>query len=74
MKLFTRLFVNDSPKDQARQSQRAREGQSIMDLVADDAKALEKAGAFAILLEMEGFEVLQANDGSQGLVWNPSDL
>jgi hypothetical protein len=41
-RLFTRLFVNDSPKDQVRQVQRAREGQSIMDLVADDARALQR--------------------------------
>lgn len=41
-RLFTRLFVNDSPQEQARQSRRAREGQSIMDLVADDARSLQK--------------------------------
>ena len=40
-KLFTRLFVNDSPAVQARQIERARQGQSIMDLVADDARALK---------------------------------
>jgi hypothetical protein len=41
-RLFSRLFVNDSAAERAQQSQRAREGQSIMDLVADDARALEK--------------------------------
>lgn len=41
-KLFTRLFIDDSPKEKARQAQRARDGQSIMDLVADDAKALAR--------------------------------
>ena len=40
--LFTRLFVSDSPADQARQIQRARQGQSIMDLVAEDARALQR--------------------------------
>ena len=41
-RLFTRLFVNDSPADRDRQAHRARQGQSIMDLVAADAKALER--------------------------------
>lgn len=41
-RLFNRLFVNDSPADRARQAQRARQGQTIMDLVAADAKALER--------------------------------
>ena len=40
--LFTRLFVNDSPAEKALQAHRARQGQSIMDLVADDARALER--------------------------------
>lgn len=40
--LFTRLFVNDSPAEKRQQAERARQGQSIMDLVADDAKALER--------------------------------
>jgi hypothetical protein len=40
--LFTRLFIDDSPRERKKQAQRAREGQSIMDLVADDAKALER--------------------------------
>jgi hypothetical protein len=41
-RLFTRLFVADSPTERARQVQRAREGRSIMDLVADDTRALER--------------------------------
>lgn len=41
-RLFTRLFVKDSATERARQVQRAREGQSIMDLVADDARSLQK--------------------------------
>lgn len=41
-RLFTRLFIDDSPAEKARAAERARQGQSIMDLVADDAKALEK--------------------------------
>lgn len=40
--LFQRLFVNDSPRDRERQTQRAREGRSIMDLVAEDARSLER--------------------------------
>ena len=41
-RLFTRLFVSDSPSEQKRLVRRAREGQSIMDLVADDAKAMQR--------------------------------
>ena len=41
-RLFERLFVDDSPAERAKQTHRAREGQSIMDLVADDAKSLER--------------------------------
>jgi hypothetical protein len=41
-RLFTRLFIEDSPAEKARQAQRARQGQSIMDLVADDARALAR--------------------------------
>lgn len=40
--LFTRLFINDSPAEQAKQAHRVRQGQSIMDLVADDARSLER--------------------------------
>ncbi len=41
-KLFTKLFVDDSPAEQARQAQRLEQGQSIMDLVRDDAKRLAR--------------------------------
>jgi hypothetical protein len=41
-RLFTRLFVSDSPTERKLQAARAREGQSIMDLVADDTRALER--------------------------------
>jgi hypothetical protein len=41
-KLFTRLFVDDSPAEQAKQSQRLRQGRSIMDLVNEDAKRLSR--------------------------------
>lgn len=41
-RLFTRLFISDSPEEQARQANRARQGQSIMDLLADDAQALSR--------------------------------
>ena len=41
-RLFTRLFINDSPEDQARQAARARQGRSIMDVVAEDARALQR--------------------------------
>jgi hypothetical protein len=41
-RLFTRLFVADSPEERKRQAARAREGRSIMDLVADDTRALER--------------------------------
>ena len=41
-RLFRRLFVNDSPADQAQQAARAKQGRSIMDVVADDAKALQR--------------------------------
>ncbi len=41
-KLFTRLFVNDSPAERERQATRLRHGRSIMDLVNDDAKRLSR--------------------------------
>jgi hypothetical protein len=40
--LFTRLFVEDTPAARERQQQRAREGRSVLDLVADDARLLQK--------------------------------
>ncbi len=41
-RLFTRLFIADSLAERQRQRQRAREGRSIMDVVADDTRALER--------------------------------
>ena len=41
-KLFTRLFVNDAPELQKLHVARAKQGQSIMDLVAEDARSLQR--------------------------------
>jgi len=41
-RLFTRLFVDPSPAQQARQAERVRQGRSIMDLVAEDARRLTR--------------------------------
>jgi len=41
-RLFTKLFVNDTKEAQAQQSQRAKHGRSIMDLVNDDARSLSR--------------------------------
>jgi len=41
-RLFMQLFVNDSPEEQAKQLHQARQGKSIMDLVAEDAKSLSR--------------------------------
>lgn len=40
MRLFTRLFVNDTPAEQARQAQLIRQGRSVMDVVGAEARAL----------------------------------
>ncbi|WP_166830474.1 DUF1552 domain-containing protein [Thalassoroseus pseudoceratinae] len=40
--LFTKLFIDDSPAEQKKQSQRLREGRSILDLVQDDSKRLAR--------------------------------
>ncbi|MFK8111894.1 MAG: DUF1552 domain-containing protein [Rubripirellula sp.] len=40
--LFTKLFVNDSRQERERQAGRVRQGRSIMDLVAEDAKSLQR--------------------------------
>jgi hypothetical protein len=42
MKLFTRLFVNDSPKEQNRQAELIRSGRSVLDIVSAEARTLEK--------------------------------
>ncbi len=41
-KLFAKLFVADSPNQQNQQVKRLKQGQSIMDIVAGDAKKLQK--------------------------------
>ncbi|WP_235934984.1 DUF1552 domain-containing protein [Candidatus Laterigemmans baculatus] len=41
-RIFTRLFVDDSPAERARQAERVREGRSIMDLVGEDARRLSR--------------------------------
>jgi hypothetical protein len=40
--LFTKLFIADSPADRRHQMYRAREGRSIMDVVADDTRSLKR--------------------------------
>jgi len=42
MKLFARLFVDDTPEEQERQAELIRQGRSIMDLVGDEAKSLQR--------------------------------
>ncbi len=41
-KLFAKLFIDDSDKQRELQANRVREGRSIMDLVAEDARALKR--------------------------------
>ena len=41
-RLFTKLFIDDSPAERKRQAGRVRSGRSVMDLVAADAKRLSK--------------------------------
>lgn len=40
MRLFTRLFVNDTPDEQERQAELIRRGRSVMDVVGAEAKSL----------------------------------
>ena len=40
--LFAKLFVDDTPAEQQRQLQRLGEGRSIMDVVSEDARSLER--------------------------------
>lgn len=42
MRLFTRLFVNDSPAEQERQAELIRRGRSVMDVVGVEAKSLQR--------------------------------
>ena len=40
--LFAKLFVADTPEDRAKQIERLKEGRSIMDVVSQDAKSLQR--------------------------------
>lgn len=42
MRLFTRLFVNDTPAEQERQAELIRQGRSVMDVVGAEAKSLQR--------------------------------
>jgi len=42
MKLFTRLFVDDTPAEQERQAELIRQGRSVMDVVGAEAKSLQR--------------------------------
>jgi len=42
MRLFTRLFVDDSRTEQDRQAELIRQGRSVMDVVGAEAKALQR--------------------------------
>lgn len=42
MKLFTRLFVNDTAAEQERQAELIRSGRSVMDVVGVEAKSLQR--------------------------------
>ena len=41
-RLFSQLFVDDSPQQRQRQAERVAQGRSIMDLVREDAKRLQR--------------------------------
>ncbi|MCO8122842.1 DUF1552 domain-containing protein [Stieleria sp. TO1_6] len=41
-KLFAKLFINETPKERLRQADRIRSGRSIMDVVNEDAKRLQR--------------------------------
>lgn len=40
VKVFTKLFVDDAPKEQERQAELLRQGQSVMDVIGAEAKSL----------------------------------
>lgn len=42
MRLYTKLFVDDTPKEQARQAELIRRGRSVMDVVGAEAKAMQR--------------------------------
>jgi hypothetical protein len=41
-KVFARLFVNDSKQEQARQAELIERGQSVLDIIGDEANALKR--------------------------------
>jgi len=53
--LFAKLFVNDSPKESMRQAQRIRKGRSIMDIVGEDARRLERELGAADRARLDNF-------------------
>lgn len=42
MRLYTRLFVDESPAERERQAELIRRGRSVMDVVGEEAKALQR--------------------------------
>jgi len=42
LRLYTRLFVDDSPQEQDRQAELIRQGRSVMDVVGAEAKSLSR--------------------------------
>lgn len=40
--LYRKLFIEDSPKEQARQIERLKQGRSVMDIVSEDARRLQR--------------------------------
>ncbi len=42
IRLFTKLFVDDTPQEQSRQAELIRQGRSVMDVVGAEAKALQR--------------------------------
>lgn len=42
IRLFTRLFVDDTPAEQQRQAELIRQGRSVMDVVGEEAKSLQR--------------------------------
>lgn len=42
VRLFTKLFVDDGPAEQERQAELLRQGRSVMDVVGEEAKALQR--------------------------------
>lgn len=42
VRLFTKLFVDDGPAEQERQAELLRQGRSVMDVVGEEARALQR--------------------------------